>query len=91
MQKKMYDLWPNQMGICLSKIQLQTCVQQVGIRDHSIPITVSDWWLLKNIISLLVAFSVNRETQKGFNYSNNFRLQDPSVANKFVLCSYGWP
>lgn len=72
MQKMMYDLWPNKMGICLSKVQLQTRVQQVGIQGHSIPIMVSDWWHLKNIISLLVAFSSNREIQKGFNYSSNF-------------------
>lgn len=39
----------------------------------------------------LVAFSANRETQKGFNYSNNFQLQDPSVVHKFFLYGYGWP
>lgn len=39
----------------------------------------------------LGAFSVNRETQKRFNYSNNFQLQDPSAVHKFVLYGYGWP
>lgn len=48
--QKMYDLWPNQMAF--QKKQLQSCVLQVGIQDHSIPITVSEWWLLNKIISL---------------------------------------
>lgn len=53
---------------------------------HSILLSVSE---LDDIVFLLLEYSVNRETQKRFNYSNNFRLQDPSAINKFVLFGYG--
>lgn len=75
MQKKIYDLWPNQMDICLSKIQLQTCVQQVGIQEYSQYPNDSIRMVAPEQDNFsLAAFSVNRETQKGFNYSNNFQL-----------------
>lgn len=53
---------------------------------HSIPLTVSE---LDNIVFLLLEYSINRETQKHFNYSNNFRLQDPRAINRFALFGYG--
>jgi len=59
---------------CLSKTRLQICVQQAAIHHHSISITVLELQLLDSITFLLLAYSVNREIQKHFHYSNNFRL-----------------